>query len=128
MGRNSKDLLSQCLGGHRGPALLQRGQLPGRNAQWVPEVKGHEGGQEEWDGDTQDTPTSRLGKPPRLLTSPAPFERSGYFGDSSGTIGGPLMFPGPGNIHTQMLELVITQLQAQPCPIRVGVSRDQSLG
>lgn len=41
---------------------------------------------------------------------------------------GHMIFPGPGNIHTQMLELVITQLQTQPCPFRVGVSRDQSLG
>lgn len=31
-------------GGHGGPALLQGGLLPARNAQWVPEGQGHEGG------------------------------------------------------------------------------------
>lgn len=56
-GRNSKDLLSQSLG-TQGPARLQRALLAGRNAQWVPEVQGHKGGQ-EWDGDKQDSPAPK---------------------------------------------------------------------
>lgn len=109
-------------GGHGGPALLQRGLLPGRNAQRVPEVQEHEGGQ-EWDGDKQDTQASRPVRPQGCSPLLPHLKGLGVLGIHQQLSQAHVMFPGPGNTHTQMLELVITQLQVQPCPIRVGVSQ-----
>lgn len=49
--------------------------------------------------------TNRTAQPPRLFTSPAPFERSfgGILGIYQQPLGVHVMFPGPGNIHSQVL-------------------------
>lgn len=84
-------------------------------------MQGHEGGQ-EWDGDKQDTQASRLGKPQGYSPLLPHLKGLGILGIHQQLLGVSVMFPGPENTHIQILELVITQLQVQPYPIRVGAS------
>lgn len=119
-GRSSKDLLSQCLG--------DTGALPCcRGGCCQPEMpSGCQRGRDMREGESG-MATNRTPKPPGWARpqgySPLPphLKGLGIMGIHQQLLWVHVMFPGPGNTHTQILGLVITQLQ--PCPIRVGVSQ-----
>lgn len=78
--------------------------------------------------------TNRTAQPP-IWISPqgcSPFlhhlKGLGILGIHQQLLGIRVMFSGPGNIHTQMLKLVITQLQVITLPHQGRHLLDQSLG